>query len=369
MTAPGQAGSATQFGLRCSRCGRSQPALPRGIYTCVYCSALLPVPRWQAVVPPGVSVAKPAPPRPRPYGGPPSYRGQPPRWGFPPVIWRPAEVVSAADHATEPRGPVRGLRVTVTMFALLAVLSLAGSVGEFWRFRLLLRGRTEVLPSGPVVVSDALVAAAGWTALWVSVFSVLVVLPVLVRVHTAAAVRAGLKPSRRPAAVLARLVIPGWNLYGAGQVLAEIDGLLRLHPAEPAGVGDGADAGDPPDSADPAGVPNRRPRLSGLVLAWWCSWILDSGLVVLALLRAFGRSEQAMADTVELHIGVDLAGGVVAVLTVALLRRFRRRLESVEQDPLDGWVVALPVPTTDRGRPPAPTRQTGTQPDLSGAPA
>ncbi|MDQ2737962.1 MAG: DUF4328 domain-containing protein, partial [Actinomycetota bacterium] len=112
-----------------------------------------------------------------------------------------------------------------------------------------------------------------------------------------------------------------WNLYGVGLVAGEIDGLLT----RPHGGG--------------------RPRISRLVLAWWMSWVTDGVLVLVALGRAFGRSEQAMADTVELHIAVDLVGGLVALLGFLVCQRFLRLLAD-SRSVLDGrWVVQPPRPT------------------------
>ena len=69
-------------------------------------------------------------------------------------------------------------------------------------------------------------------------------------------------------------------------------------------------------------------------------------LVLTTLLRAFGTSDQAVADTVELHVFVDLAGAVVAALLFLLLRRWRRRLLGPRPDARAArWVVRPPEPT------------------------
>ena len=62
---------------------------------------------------------------------------------------------------------------------------------------------------------------------------------------------------------------------------------------------------------------------------------------------ALPGSLQAIADTVELHILVDLAGAVTAGLGAAMLLRFAGRLRRRPPIPT-GWIVQAPAPT--RGR-------------------
>ncbi len=342
------------MGVRCIRCARTQPPLPGRVRTCVYCSAPLPVQRWRAdpppagTVPPGRSPEAPGTAlhrgssgvRHRPYSGPPSYGPQHPTWGFPTMVWRPARVGDPVQTAAAPRRPP--LVVAAVLCGLTCAVALTAAGGEIWRFVLLLRGRTEVLSGRLVRASDATVTLAATATVVLAVVAAAVVVPLLVRLHALAARRAGLAPSRAPAAVLARLVVPGWNLYGLGVVAGEIDGQLA--------------------------APERsRPRLSLLVMALWAAWVLDAVLVVVTLVRAFGTSDQAVADTVELHIAVDLAGAVVAGLWAVLLLRFRRGLVGRAGPRASRWVVRPPEPTRavpgpSTPEPPAPvTKQpTGT---------
>jgi len=217
------------------------------------------------------------------------------------------------------------LQVAAWAAVISAVLCLSAAGAELWRWTLLLRGRTEVLPAGVVRVSDVLVGVVGVSAAVAGAAALLITLPAVVRAHGAAGRLAGLAPSRRPAEVLARLVVPIWNLYGAGQIFAEVDGGLR-EPAE----------GQPDLST--------RPRLGWLVLAWWIAWVANGVFVLLALGRAFGGSLQAVADTAEMHIAVDLLAGVIAGLAALLFRRWSRAFEPAT-DPYAGWVVAPPSPT------------------------
>lgn len=269
--------------------------------------------------PPAGIPRPPAPVRPRPYTGPPSYRGRPPAWGFPPVVWR---IATVADPRIAGDASPRVLRIAAWLAAATAVACLAAAGGEIWRWILMLRGRTEVLPAWTVGASDQLVRYAALAAAVLGVVAAGVAVPALLRAHATADRRAGITASRRPAEVLARLIVPGWNLYGAGQVLTEIDGRLT-------GSSTGLD----------------RPRTSRLVLAWWSAWVVNGTLVLVTLARAFGGSLQSIADTVELHIAVDLTGALVAALSAALLARFARLIGGTTRDPYAGWVVAPPRPT------------------------
>ena len=309
--------------MYCPRCGRSQPGLPRGVYSCVYCSAPLPVQRWFATVPPGVSDAPAPRPVRRPYLGPPAYRGRHPNWGFPTVAWRPAELTEGSNAPTP---PLRLLNWLAALAWATALMGLLAAAAETWRLVLVLRNRTLELPESTARISDALVSAAGWTLLAVATVTAVVAAITITRAHAAAADRLGAAPARTPAAVLARLVIPGWNLWGAGAMLAEVDGLLAQDP----------------------GAEVTRPRLSRLVAAWWLAWIADAAFVLAALIRAFGRSQQAIADTVELHIWINLAAALVSGLLAVLARRFHRRFTISTDDILAGWTVAAPAPTSDR---------------------
>lgn len=313
------------LGIPCWRCHRMQPPLPRGVRTCVYCSAALPVTRWRADSPivglPG-RIARP--PRRDTYLGPPSYGLHPPRWGYPPVVWQAGEL-AAPDTSRDIGLPL--LRAGLVLSLVTAATALAAAGGEIWRYVLMLRGRTEVLSGAVVAASDRLVTITGPATVVIAAVTAVVVGTVLVRLHAGAARRVGLAPSRPPAAVLARLVVPGWNVYGLGQVASEIDGLL---------------------SGEPAGG-FAAPRLSRLVLTWWVIWGINAVLVLITLGRAFGRSDQAVADTVELHGLIDLIGASMAVLTALVLQRFRRLLRGSGSGVPAGWLVQPPRPT--RGQP------------------
>ena len=267
---------------------------------------------------------------PRLYTGPPSYHGRWPHWGFPAVALRPGDITSRrlVDPA---RCPAALLRAAGALSIVTSVAALAAAGGEAWRFRLLLRGRTELLSGSVVRASDATVLAASWTAAAAALLTAIVFVTATVRCWRSATGQAGWQPTRTAAAVVTRLAIPGWNVWGAGQMLVETDALL-VAAHRPGG-----------EEIEPRARPSR------LMFIWWAFWAVDSVLALLALVIAFGSTEQAMANAVEMHIAVDLCGAVVAALTAAVAVRWLRIPEAAPSS-YAGWRVAAPDPTSDRRR-------------------
>jgi hypothetical protein len=243
------------------------------------------------------------------------------------VVWRAATVGEVST--TGLTRPI-GLRGNAALAALTALACLVSAGAEGWRFSLLLRGRTWVLSGDLVRASDAFVDASGVTALLLGIVTAVWALPNLIALHRGSAMRNGWAPSRTGAGILARLVIPGWNVYGAGQIVAEVDGELAVAAAPR----------DPTAGVGPR--PVARPRISALALIWWISWAIDAVLVVAVLVAAYWRSVQAMANTVEWHIALAVTGAVVSGVFAALLLRFARRWSGQVRNELDGWVVAPP---------------------------
>jgi hypothetical protein len=232
------------------------------------------------------------------------------------VVWKNAPDGPAP---AEVDNPAAALRSASWLAGLAAVASLLAAGAEIWRFVLMLDGRTQVLSGGVVRASDALVAAAGIAVVLFAVLTVVLAVPALVRTHAAAARRLDRAPSRSAGAVVAHLLVPIWNVYGAGQIVTEIDRMLTA--AEP--------------------DVKRRSRITAL---WWLSWIIGAVLMIVTLARGFGGSLQAIADTVELHIALDLVAAVVAGLGVVMLRRFAGLLGGRHAE-YDNWVVQPPAPT------------------------
>lgn len=233
-------------------------------------------------------------------------------------MWQDAGAGAAERRPTDPSGV---LRVAAVLAAIAALAALVAAGAESWRFALMLEGRTKVLSGTTVWSSDVLVAAGGAGALAAAAAALIAAVIALARTHPEAASRLGRAPSRSRVAVLARLLTPGWNLYGAGQIATEIDRLLTA-----ARAADG------------------RGRASRLTVGWWLSWIASAVLILAALARGLGGSLQAIADTVELHIAVDLAGALCAGLGSAMLWRFAHLLRRRPAIP-DGWSVGDPAPT------------------------
>jgi hypothetical protein len=312
--------------VRCASCNVLQPLGSAGPPRCVSCGA--PIRRWVAHPPPSDPAAKERsrPKRPRPYGGPPSYRGGHPRWSFPPVVWRE---LPAPDPRPPVRNPVPGLRWATWLAAATALCALVAAGAEIWRFALMLEGRTLVLSGQAVRASDMLVAGSGLAVVVAALLTAAFAVPALTRAHVTAAQRLGRAPSRSERAISARLLVPVWNVYGAGQIVLEIDRML----------GASSDHGPPADGAAPD-----RPRASRITAFWWLSWILSSVLMVVTLAWGFGGSLQAIADTVQLHICLDLLAAVVAGVGAVMLHRFVRLLVGPKPE-LDGWVVKPPEPT------------------------
>lgn len=320
---------------RCTRCQVPQPLQSAGPQRCVACGA--PLQRWIAHPPadrPGAAAARKrpktsGPKHDRPYIGPPSYRGGHPQWAFPPVIWRDLPETTPVAPVKD---PTAALRWASALSAVTAVTALAAAGAEIWRFVLMLDGRTLVLSGTVVRTSDVLVAASGLAAVTFAVLLAAFAVPALVSTHHAAAHRLGHAPSRSGPAIVARLLVPIWNIFGAGQIVIEIDRMLAQRPVT------GSDpAPDPAGQQPPA-------RGSRVVKAWWLSWIVSALLIAFTLARGLGGSLQAIADTVELHIAVDLMAGVVAGLGAVILLRFARAMTDRRSE-YENWVVQPPAPT------------------------
>ena len=68
-------------------------------------------------------------------------------------------------------------------------------------------------------------------------------------------------------------------------------------------------------------------------------------LIAVTLVRGLGGSLQAIADTVELHIAVDLVAAVVAGLGAVIAAPVRPVCSPIAPSEFDGWVVQPPEPT------------------------
>lgn len=327
--------------VRCGRCNVLQPPSPGNQHRCVACGA--PLQRWVAHPPAGgptTPVTRPLP-REQPYLGPPAYRGGHPRWSFGPMVWHEIPPAGDADGRDDPTGALRWVGWLSVVTAAAALLA-AGA--EVWRFVLMLQGRTMVLSGSIVRASDVLVAISALAVACLALLTASMAVPVVVRTHAAAARRLGRAPSRRPRDIVLRLVIPGWNVYGAGQILTEIDRTLDLLRVRADAQEVSASAAAKPSATPTTGTAGQTARASLLTISWWLSWILSAALIVATLARGLGGSLQAIADTVELHIAVDVLAALVTGLGAGVAFRFARLLTERPTE-FDSWVVQPPAPT------------------------
>lgn len=234
-------------------------------------------------------------------------------------MWRAAE---PADPDAGVLAPIGALRVAAAAALLTSVLCAVAAASEIWRFRLMLQGRTLVLDGRRLAVSDRLLVLASWLALVAAIVTALLAVPAIVRAHRAAAVTAGRTVTRRPIDVWLRLLVPVWNNYGAGQILTETEALLAHRESR-----------------------SGSPQTSALIRWWWLAWLISSALTIVTLVRGFGGSVQAIADTVELHIAVDAAAALVTLLGGLVLLRLARLFAGPRPSRLAGWTVAPPAST------------------------
>ena len=278
----------------CPRCGRE--AAPDSGRFCRYCGRYLAALIWVAEPPP--STARASRRIRTPYAGPPRYRYLP-RWGFPVGAW-PAPVVESPG---DPAQRARTLAVTaVPLLWSTAVVALLACAAETCRYLLLLASRDGALSASTVAASDAFVASAGTIAPLLAALGGLLLVLWTLRAAAAAADLAGVEPSRSGRAVVLGWLVPGLNLAVPGSVLAEIEHAALRLPAD------------------------RRPRPSGLLLAWWAAWVVGGVLAVVVALWSLRTGVQARADGVLLHAVLNAVAVVTAVLTALLVTRLTRLL-------------------------------------------
>lgn len=339
--AEGGSAMAHPFGVRCSRCGRTQPpdrvpAVTQWPY-CVFCAAPLALHRWVAAPPPGLGPAPRVHRVDAPYLGPPGYGAVHPTWGFPPVARLRVPVPSAGAV-----GSGRSLRIRfvaaigLTLSAFVVCLAAAGA--EAWRFTLLLRGRTEVLPARLVRASDAAVWLASLAAVVVVVAALAAVAVAMAGCYGAAAHRAGLRPARGAQDIAARFLVPGWNLYGAGQIVIEAMNLV-FRPVR--------------------GIGRRPPRWLRRAVVWcWGAWVfagvLATVLVVWGIwpVTPWGGplGNQVAANLVEAHILLDVVAAIAAFLAAVVLAALRREWFGGRPGRAEKWTVAQPLSTAGNRR-------------------
>ncbi|MEP6979448.1 MAG: DUF4328 domain-containing protein [Nakamurella sp.] len=303
-----------------------------------------------------------------------------------PSVWRSAAPVTPARTVA---APVRDLRSVVVLARATAVVGVIAAASEAFRYLLMVRGRTAVLPVDQVRWSDALVLSSGWAVVLMALATAFALIPAIGRTDAWARQRLVLRPTRSPARRLLWLLVPGVNLYGAGAVVAEIDATLRMPlpvvPVRPAPdrmrwrAGRLPDLGrpvrtdvvalDPDPGAAGKQVPTDPPapvhRAPGRLIGWWwAAWSL-SGLLAgaAAAWSLHPGSLQSRANLVELHVVIDLLAAAVALLTALVARSWVGLMDPPAVEWPVGWTPApparpiqIPIPTSDQaiGRAPSP---------------
>jgi len=304
----------------CHRCAAAHPVLGRPMQWCPRCGGVLSAPTTQSPVT-RRWVARP-PPRtpsrvrvPRELGPTPRYLSTP-RWGLPRTSWAPM---------TLPKPPTASARMSAqakTARPLLigaATVLLLAALAELWRYLLLLRSRTELLPARTVAISDSLVVTAGVLAPVIVVVAMVTTTIWLIQARRAAAARIGRRDARSARSVVLAVVVPGWNLLMPGVLLTELE----------------RDS----CSASPSG-PSR------LLRGWWLSWVLSVALAVGVWLLRLRHTVQAQANGVLLVALSDLVAATTVVLALLLVVRCTEALGGAaarRRRRPKRWVASVPT--------------------------
>ncbi|WP_019931949.1 DUF4328 domain-containing protein [Nocardia sp. BMG111209] len=296
MSVPGGAGRGGAVVQPCARCGSRWAVQGTPMHWCPRCRGVLLSPgpvdapperrnyRWVAR-PPGrrprgsARAAAPA------SAGTPGY-AEVPRWGL-----RDSPPAPAADR----RGRLARLADRVAgLLVLTAVLFALAAVAEIGRYLILLRNRTRLIPRALLVVSDVSLYLLAGFALLAALVTAIALVGWLIRARRTAYAAAGEQDPRPVWMVLCGCLVPVVNLLWPGVFLTE---LARR--------------------ADP--------RALRAVRIWWCAWVFDGVLVVVALCWHTADSLQARADGVMISAYTDLAAAAVALLSLWVVRRCEGR--------------------------------------------
>lgn len=303
----------------CHRCTAALPVLGRPMRWCPRCGGPLSAPttqrpttvRWVATPPPRPATRRRVP---RELGATPRYHYTP-TWGLPRVPWAPStapEPPTAAQRMGAHAATARPLLVGAATVLVLA----AGA--ELWRYLLLLRSRTELLPARTVAISDSMVITAGALAPVVVAVAMVTCTLWLVRARQAAAERRGRRPSRSTWSIVLAVVVPVWNLVLPGVLLSELERDI------------GTDS---------------RVSPSRLLRGWWLSWVLSVLLTVGVSLWRLRDTVQARADGVLLAALSDVAAAVTVALTLVFVQRCTTMLlgaRTRRRSPRR-WVASVPA--------------------------
>ncbi|MCX4096594.1 DUF4328 domain-containing protein [Nocardia sp. alder85J] len=295
----------------CARCGSRWAVQGAPMHWCPRCRGVLLSPgpvdapperrnyRWVAR-PPGRRPRPSARPVSPPVAGPPRYQ-EIPRWGLHDSRSEPAPVVPGRLARLSTR--VAGLLV------LTAVLFVLAAVAEIGRYLILLRNRTRLIPQPLLLASDLSLYVLAGCALLAALLTAVALTGWLIRARRNAYAAVGEQDPRPGPMVWCGCLIPVVNLLWPGVFLTEL-----------------ARRGEP--------------RALRAVRIWWCAWVLDGVLVVVALCWHTADSLQARADGVMISAYTDLAAAAVAVLSLWVVRRCEGRDLRGRERQLRRWVPA-----------------------------
>jgi len=215
----------------CHRCTAALPVLGRPMQWCPRCGGVLSEPttqrpvtrRWVAKPPPRAASRS----RGRRELGPTPRYFSTPRWGLPLVSWAPAMTLkppTARERMVAHANTARPLLIGAAAILVLAALA------ELWRYALLLRSRTELLPARTVAISDSAVITAGVLAPLAVAVALVTCTLWLIRARQAAAERIGRREPRSTRSIALAVVVPVWNLVMPGVLLTELERDLNTEP-------------------------------------------------------------------------------------------------------------------------------------------
>ncbi|MGZ4518383.1 MAG: DUF4328 domain-containing protein [Mycobacteriaceae bacterium] len=313
----------------CHRCAAALPVLGRPMQWCPRCGGVLSAPttqrpttlRWVAEPP------RRAPKRVRvrqALGPTPRYASVP-RWGLPRTPLPRSTVPSppsALERMIAHEGTARPLLVGAATVLMLAALA------ELWRYVLLLRSRSELLPARTVAISDSMVITAGVLAPMVVLVTVVTCTLWLLRVREAAAARIDRREARSTHSIVLAIFVPVWNLLMPGVLLTELERDINTGLEQ-----------------DTNGAASTGP--SRLLRTWWVSWVLSVVLAAGVWLWRLRDTVQARADGVLLAALSDLVAAGAVLLTLLLVQRYSEALAGVsKRTSRRRWVASVPAVAT-----------------------
>jgi len=327
----------------CHRCTAALPVLGRPMQWCPRCGGVLSEPttqrpvtrRWVAKPPPRAASRS----RGRRELGPTPRYFSTPRWGLPLVSWAPAMTLkppTARERMVAHANTARPLLIGAAAILVLAALA------ELWRYALLLRSRTELLPARTVAISDSAVITAGVLAPLAVAVALVTCTLWLIRARQAAAERIGRREPRSTRSIALAVVVPVWNLVMPGVLLTELERDVSTELERDVSTEPERDVSTELErdvSTEETNGPSR------LLRTWWVSWVVSAVLAAGVWLWRLRGTVQAQADGVLLAALSDLVAAGTVVLTLVLVQRWTEAVAGVRMSRRSRrrrWVASVP---------------------------